>query len=417
MVDINSFDLKPNFPIAGVAQLYAERPVKEAAMRTQQQQQLLQGLQMFGQGVDSLVERRQKMAQALTLGKLYGLNQSQANGLSPEQVTDYGKIQKGQIDMSTLFTLLHPGGIPGATPASSPVPASAQGPMLASDTTVTPNDASASMPVPIQAPQVNPKMVNPATFGAALKLGQANRTEPVVSQADALKTGSVPHGAHIINPTGTASDKKEQDAYYRDAVQGLRSIRGDQQVKDIEAQRNAAISAYNRLKQIQIEGKAPNPVDYADIVGQVYKARTGQAPTETILKKALQETATGKWGEAMTFLTGQQRPGTTKNIAASLMDMVAHMGFQADDLHQGVMQTHGAMVFNPNMSPENVAKLSKVSRGKSFSEATGAKLEDYDMHLKAIKWAQANPSDPRSQPILQKALQEKAASSGGSIGL
>lgn len=66
MVDANTFDLKPNFPIASVAQLYADRPTKEAAMRAQQQQQLLQGIEMFGKGVDSLVQRRMAMAQALT---------------------------------------------------------------------------------------------------------------------------------------------------------------------------------------------------------------------------------------------------------------------------------------------------------------------------------------------------------------
>jgi hypothetical protein len=263
--------------------------------------------------------------------------------------------------------------------------------------------------------------MNTATLNAMLKMAnfaKSNQPEPVMNQTDALQAGSVPRGTRILADarSGAIADKKEQDAYWRDGVRGLQSIRGDQQVKDIEAQRNAAIAGYNRLSQIEVEGKAPNPVDYVDIIGQVYKARTGQAPSEVVLKQAVQETAAGKWGSAVTFLTGQQKPATTKDIASSLKDMIAHMGFQADDLHEGVMQAHGSQVLNPNMSPENVAKLAKIARGKSFAEATGAKPEDYDPHVQAIQWAQANPKDPRSAAILQKAMQAKQGA-GGNLGI
>lgn len=69
MVDASTFNFQPSFPIASVAQLYADRPVKEQAIKTQQQQQLISGLNMFGQGVDSLVQRRMQMAQALAGAK------------------------------------------------------------------------------------------------------------------------------------------------------------------------------------------------------------------------------------------------------------------------------------------------------------------------------------------------------------
>ncbi len=68
----SSFNLQPNFPIAGVADLIANRPLKEQQMRSAQQQQLVNGLQTFGQGVQSLVARRQAMAQALAGAQMYG---------------------------------------------------------------------------------------------------------------------------------------------------------------------------------------------------------------------------------------------------------------------------------------------------------------------------------------------------------
>lgn len=81
------FDLQPNFPIASVAQLYAQRPEKEAAMRAQQQQQLVQGLQGFGQGVQMLVNRRDQMAQALAQAKWYSQTPSGQQALGINKVT------------------------------------------------------------------------------------------------------------------------------------------------------------------------------------------------------------------------------------------------------------------------------------------------------------------------------------------
>ena len=65
MPDASTFAPKNDFPIASVAQLYADRNVKEAAMRAQQQQQLVEGLKGFGAGVDSLVNRRMQMLSPL----------------------------------------------------------------------------------------------------------------------------------------------------------------------------------------------------------------------------------------------------------------------------------------------------------------------------------------------------------------
>lgn len=81
------FDLQANFPIQGVANLLADRTTKEAAMRAQQQQQLVQGLQQFGQGVQSLVDRRNKMAQALAGAQIYSQTPEGQQVLGNNQVT------------------------------------------------------------------------------------------------------------------------------------------------------------------------------------------------------------------------------------------------------------------------------------------------------------------------------------------
>lgn len=92
------FDMQQNFPIASVADLIAQRPFKEQQMRAQQQGQLVEGLKQFGQGVDSLVSRRNAMAQALAQAQVYGQTPEgqQALGTSQVTTTPQGPVTRNQ---------------------------------------------------------------------------------------------------------------------------------------------------------------------------------------------------------------------------------------------------------------------------------------------------------------------------------
>lgn len=87
MVDASTFDFKSNFPIAGIADLYANRSYKEAQMRAQQQQQLVEGMKTFGAGVDSLVTRRMAMAQALAQAQILQRTPQLQNVLGDQKTT------------------------------------------------------------------------------------------------------------------------------------------------------------------------------------------------------------------------------------------------------------------------------------------------------------------------------------------
>lgn len=103
MPDASTFDMKQNFPIASVADLYANRSYKEAQMRAQQQEQLVQGLQQFGQGVDSLVQRRMQMAQALAAAHIYAGTLSGQQALGTNQVTTDPTGQPVQHNQTAAF--------------------------------------------------------------------------------------------------------------------------------------------------------------------------------------------------------------------------------------------------------------------------------------------------------------------------
>lgn len=444
------FRMQQNFPIADVINAAQKKGQLDNQTTMQQSQLFNQSLEAIGTIGKSLHDQKQQVAQALALGKLTGVDPDLARTMAPSQVLEAAKLKKGYEDSDAFLGLMRkaygmpsppaqpsaqPPTAPGAQPAGLPSPAHQTGAILASQVSGAPMNAPAAdgsgltppttgaVPVPIQAPPSQPpafpKQISPKVQQMIMRLAEANKPEGVFQYTPGQglqKVGEKHKGDQVITSQPGTVDKKEQDAYWRDAVRGLQSIRGDTQLRDIEAQRTAATTAYNRLRDIEYSGKAPNPIDYIDILGQVYKARTGTAPTREVLQEAKQSTSIGQLGKLWTYATGQQMPATSKDIAGSLKDMVAHMGLQADQLHDGYMQAHGHEVFNPNMSEENVTKLSKIARGKSFVDATGAKPEDFDIHLQAIKYAQEHPNDPDSPAILKKAMDAKAGK-GGTIGL
>lgn len=170
----------------------------------------------------------------------------------------------------------------------------------------------------------------------------------------------------------------ERDRLWTQSLQTVNTLRGDKPLQDIETQRNAAITAYNRLDELKKAGKGVNPIDYIDILGQLYKARTGAAPTQEVLHTARQDTTKGKFNQWYTYFTGQQAPATTASIADSLQEMAASMGQQTDQLHDKYMRSRGGNAVPTRLRekyPEDAARLDTMQRGGSFAEMTGYKPE------------------------------------------
>ena len=130
---------------------------------------------------------------------------------------------------------------------------------------------------------------------------------------------------------------QQQDKLEEQTKKNMISARGNASLVRTETQRDAAATAYIRILEIENKGQVLNPIDYIDILGQIYKARTGAAPTEEILKTAVQDTLKGSFSKWYTYFTGKQTPATTKDIMASLKDMSYSMGNRADIQHDGYM--------------------------------------------------------------------------------
>lgn len=163
-------------------------------------------------------------------------------------------------------------------------------------------------------------------------------------------------------------ESQQQDKLEEQYRKSFQQIRGDPALKRTEEQRDAAAIVYNRIKEVKDHGQVLNPIDYVDALGQIYKARTGSAPTNEVLQQARQATAKGNFGKAFTFVTGEQAPATTQDIMNSLQDMALSMGNQADKFHDGYMRSR--MKPPKGLAHDRVDNV-HAERGMSFSEATG----------------------------------------------
>jgi hypothetical protein len=160
--------------------------------------------------------------------------------------------------------------------------------------------------------------------------------------------------------------QNRSDTAVNQGIARIAGVRGDASLARSELQRDAAATAVNRIDEVTANGQQLTPFDYTDILGQLYKARSGQAPGEQVMKEIRQPTGSAAFNHAWTFLTGQQSPGTTASITASLRNAAASMGKQADEFHDGYMQSH--LVKPAGVSDESWAPVAATSRGTSFAD-------------------------------------------------
>lgn len=407
MPNIPDFSLKQSFPMASVIEAVQRRAQIEQQNREFQSQQLVQGLQAFGGMADSLVKRRQQMAQAAKMGSALGMTPDETQGMTPEQVVQVGTAKGKVLDLLQLAVMHDPtsvnqpwfqAALAAHSPASAPTSqsqASAQAvatpeAVLASASPTIPipqSQTPVASPSPVQAPSLSQspltpattrpmdllqtlfkKPMNPATSAAALKM--LGNNVPVMTTSDALGKGSVPKGTIIKDEkdgTGGKADN-EYDKLEGQVINRIVGIRGDKSLARTEEQRDAAMQAFNTIASIKNEHRLPNQLEYYDILGQMWKARTGSSPTDQAIRDLDVKTLKGDLGKAYQYFSGDAAPRTTEGVMDAIQKFADVSGKQADKLHSGYMQSH--LVKPKNMSQNDFDRVVKANRGMSFEEGT-----------------------------------------------
>lgn len=386
--------------MASVIEAAQRRAQMEQQGRDSGNQALIQGLQSFGQGVDSLIQRRQQMAQAAKMGSALGMTPEETQGMTPEQVVQVGTAKNKQLDLLQLMAVTNPAvtkepwyqaamaartpAVAQPTQAATPSPQVKPEAVLASTSPTIPVSPS-SMPTPSisQAPltpgSTRPmdllqgllnKPMNGATGAAALKLINETRPVPVMTTAQSLAQGSVPKGTIIKDKNDGAGGKadNEYDKLEGQVINRIVGIRGDKSLARTEEQRDAAMQAFNTIASIKNEHRLPNQLEYYDILGQMWKARTGSSPTDQSIRDLDAKTFKGDLGKAYQYFSGDAAPRTTEGVMDAIQKFADVSGKQADKLHTGYMQSH--LVKPKHMSQADFDRVVKANRGMSFEEGT-----------------------------------------------
>jgi hypothetical protein len=200
-------------------------------------------------------------------------------------------------------------------------------------------------------------------------------TDPVMTGEDALKAGTVQRGTRIVNPRAVSKSiaggsNPQQDKLENQAISRLSGIRGDTALSRIESQRDASIQAYNTIEQVKKEGRMPSQIEYYDILGQMWKARTGASPSDQAIRDLDAKTFRGDLGKAQQYFTGQPAGRTTADVLQNIQNFAASTGQQNDKLHDGYMQTH--LIKPSGLDPARWQSIMATHRGMSFQEATGS---------------------------------------------
>lgn len=268
------------FPIAEVISAAQRKSALEQQARTEGNQQLLQGLTAIGQVGQSLVDKRMQVAQALALGKQFGIDENQAKLMEPEQILKVAAVNKGMVDADFLkgAMMALSGRVPTTSPASAATPASTStpapggamltgGPSVPAPTMMPapvqpPSVSTGTMAVPVQAPPLRPRMVNPATAKIALDVAKGNAIEPVITRSGAEAQGGVKHGTHIL------PDEK-----------GPKDIMDPKYQADLEKQytNNKMKALSNRSGGLGLQdSKVNQAIDLRKMINKYYDPKTGE---------------------------------------------------------------------------------------------------------------------------------------------
>lgn len=384
------FTFKQSFPIADVINAAQRKAALEQQAKQNDDQLLMSGIQTIGQVGQGLVDKRMKVAQALALGKQFGIDENQAKFMDPDQILKIAAVNKGMIDADFLKSAMMalsgrvPTSLPGnpAVPAAAPAQAppvsgamlaggpSAPAPMQGQNTLQPPSVSTGTVPVPIQAPPLKPRMVDAATAKMGLDVAKASAIEPVITRSGAEAQGGVIHGTHILpdvsGPGGKADS--EYDKLENQVISRIVGIRGDKSLARTEEQRDASMQAFNTIAQIKSEHRLPNQLEYYDILGQMWKARTGASPTDQAIRDLDAKTFQGDLGKALQYFSGNAAPRTTEGVMNAIQNFADISGKQADKLHTGYMQSH--LIKPKNMAQADFDRIVQAHRGQTFEEGT-----------------------------------------------
>ncbi len=161
-------------------------------------------------------------------------------------------------------------------------------------------------------------------------------------------------------------DSQFQDRAINSAMSRIAGVRGDPSLARTENQRDASSSAYTLLQQARNEGRPLTQPEYYDLLGQLWQARTGRAPTAEAMRDLDAKTFQGHLNKVATYFSGKPAGATTQAALDNLQQFVKHTGEFADKQHEAYMVAH--LMKPAGVSEEAWAPIKATARGRSFAD-------------------------------------------------
>jgi hypothetical protein len=169
---------------------------------------------------------------------------------------------------------------------------------------------------------------------------------------------------------GSNADKESnhQDTLEKQADDRITQVRGDQSLMRAEHQRDSAGMAYDTIAKAESEHRPLTELEQTDLVGQLWQARTGKAPTDSDMKLLNDRTAKRGFNHMVTYLTGNPSlvGASTDDTLANLKQFVKSTGLKADQQWEATM---GPRLIKPtSLEQSRWDHLMSKHRGISFTD-------------------------------------------------
>lgn len=204
--------------------------------------------------------------------------------------------------------------------------------------------------------------------------------------------------ADSLNPD---SDKEQarQDKLENQYNTKLTQVRGDQSLMRTEAQRDAAGLAYDTIAKAQSENRDLSETEYSDVLGQLWKVRTGTSPTNEVLNDLRSKTAKEGLNRVITYASGNPNlvGATTTDTLNNIKQFVVSSGQKADQQWQAYMSPR--MVPPTGLDPARAAHVSQTHRGISFADQMAVSNKTYPSKPQTTKIRVRRLSDGQTGTI------------------
>lgn len=227
---------------------------------------------------------------------------------------------------------------------------------------------------------LSPDMAEKALPGYGAKMvqdyNQRNPKSPLTLQQGADYISKA-HEMFKDQSPDTSKEDNHQDTLEKQAIDRLTQIRGDSSIQRTELQRDAAGQAYNTLAKAESEGRPLNELENTDLLGQLWQARTGKAPTDSDMKAINGGMIKRSLNHAVAYATNDPNivGATSEATFANLKQFVVATGQKADQQHDSYMAPR---LIKPTALEDNRwQSILSTHRGMSYKDQMNVSDKTY----------------------------------------